>query len=111
MAITLGGVLIEALRGMKPMLETVVGLIGSAVTWFSQLPAPVQTAAVGFVGFGIALGPVVYAVILNSGACSTSWKKWPSHRVCPCPRYTCLNKRAALTHSLPVTIQPTPLSE
>lgn len=60
--ISLGQVLIPALLRMMPAIETILGAVAGAVNWFSQLPQPVQTTGIAFVGLLAAIGPVSYAI-------------------------------------------------
>ncbi len=61
-AITLGTQLLPAIERIliaaSPLANMVVGMIG----WFSNLPAPIQTAALAFLGLVAAIGPITYAV-------------------------------------------------
>jgi TP901 family phage tail tape measure protein len=56
----------RVLQAAMPLLDAVVAM----VNWFSQLPQPVQTAAIGFGALLAALGPVVYIVgsFMKAGA-------------------------------------------
>lgn len=60
--ITIGQSLIQSLLKMQPAIESVGGAIAGAANWFSNLPTPVQTAALGLAGFAAALGPLVYVI-------------------------------------------------
>jgi hypothetical protein len=56
----------RVLQAAMPLLDAVVAM----VNWFSQLPQPVQTAALGLGALLAALGPVVYVVgsFMKAGA-------------------------------------------
>jgi hypothetical protein len=56
----------RVLQAAMPLLDAVVAM----VNWFSQLPQPVQTAAIGFAALLAAVGPVVYAIgsFMKAGA-------------------------------------------
>jgi TP901 family phage tail tape measure protein len=56
----------RVLQAAMPLLDAVVMM----VNWFSQLPQPVQTAAIGFTALVAAVGPVVYAIgsLMKAGA-------------------------------------------
>ncbi|CAB4190603.1 Phage tail tape measure protein [uncultured Caudovirales phage] len=61
-AIKLGDALAPALTkamiAAKPILDWIV----KAVEWFGQLPAPVQTTVIGFIGLAAAVGPMLMMV-------------------------------------------------
>jgi TP901 family phage tail tape measure protein len=56
----------RVLQAAMPLLDAVVMM----VNWFSQLPQPVQTAALGFLAVFAAIGPVAYAIgsFMKAGA-------------------------------------------
>lgn len=57
--ISLGQTLIPI---VLPPLTKMATALASAFQWFSKLPAPVKTAAIGIVALGVALGPVLFIV-------------------------------------------------
>lgn len=57
--IPIGQTLIPALQSLLPVLTGVLEKVGEAVTWFQQLPGPVQAAAGTVAVFAAAIGPVV----------------------------------------------------
>ena len=52
---------LQVIVGTKllPVLTPLIDKIASVLTWFTELPAPVQTITVAFLGFATVLGPVV----------------------------------------------------
>ncbi len=62
LAITLGTQLLPAMTGLLQAAKPLGDMLVTIVQWFGQLPQPVQTAALGILGLGAALGPVSYAI-------------------------------------------------
>jgi TP901 family phage tail tape measure protein len=68
--ISLGEQLLPAFKRLLPAIEsTLQGLVG-LVQWFSKLPQPVQTVAIGMTALFAAMGPVIFAVGQVAGAFS-----------------------------------------
>jgi len=66
----IGVTLLESAQRLMPHLERMVGWVRKGVEWFVDLPSPVQTAALGFGVFLVALSPVAMALgsMLTTGA-------------------------------------------
>jgi TP901 family phage tail tape measure protein len=56
----------KVLQAAAPVLDAFIKL----VEWFGQLPQPVQTVAIGFLGLAAAIGPVAWAIgtIMSAGS-------------------------------------------
>lgn len=59
-AISLGQQLLPSMMKLIPVAESVLGFVVKMIQGFANLPAGVQTATIGFLGFLAALGPIVY---------------------------------------------------
>lgn len=61
-ATELGVSLLPAVQSFLNMAQPFVEQISKAVQWFSALPEPIKNTAIGIVGLGAALGPVLLVV-------------------------------------------------
>lgn len=78
LAITLGTQLLPALTGLLQAAKPLGEWLTKAVQWFAQLPQPVQTAALGVLALGAALGPAAYAIgtLLKAGSGILQLVQW-----------------------------------
>jgi TP901 family phage tail tape measure protein len=78
LAITLGTQLLPALTGLLQAAKPLGEWLAKAISWFAQLPQPVQTAALGVLGLLAALGPVAYAIgtVLKAGSGILQLVQW-----------------------------------
>ena len=68
-AITLGEPILRAVASLLEGLKPVFGALEQLAAWFAQLPQPIQTAVVAFLGLLAAIGPIVYV----AGTLISSW--------------------------------------
>ena len=71
LAQNLGDVLVPVLGRVLTAAEPMVAKLEAAVTWFSNLPAPVQNTALGFAAAAAAAGPLLLIVGKMAGVLGT----------------------------------------
>lgn len=61
LGIQIGLSLMPSLRDLVASAQPLISMLAGAAKWFSELPAPVRTAALVFAGLAVAIGPVLVA--------------------------------------------------
>lgn len=60
LAIQFGNTIAPVFRDVIPHVRAFIATLGDTIKWFTQLPAPIQTATLAFVALAAALGPLTY---------------------------------------------------